>query len=163
MTENRDAEDLLSTPQEQETTEPPQGLAGAADTWSDWIQQATTAGSKLAELFTLELQLALTDARRMLFLLILALPILFLAWFGFACLIAWLIGDYWNSVALGLLGFLILQLGVLLLMRGLWRRYKRSLSLPLTREHLQAFMGDASRGDTSTREADHNEARTPDT
>lgn len=154
MTDDSQAEALLEQQrkqaQEQEEKEFEMGLSEAMSTWSEWIKQATDAGSNLAELFALEIKLALGDARRMVGLLIIALPVLLLAWTSFSGLISWLVGDYSSSVAFGLLTFLLLQLMALLSMRLLWRHYKRSLTLPLTREHLRAFIGD-------TREAEAGE------
>lgn len=111
------------------------------DTWSAWVTQAAAAGADFAELFSLEVRLAVGDARRLLVLMLMAVPLLLLAWLGFSTLIAWLVGEYRSSVAWGIGTFLGIQLVSLGALACLWQRYKQSLKLPLTRQYLQAFMG----------------------
>ncbi|GAB3094097.1 hypothetical protein G8770_02050 [Aestuariicella hydrocarbonica] len=137
-------------PPGQEHRQPPQ--PEPLDIWSDWLSQAVTAGSDIAELFRLEVQLALGDARRMLLLALLALPMMMLLWLGFAALMTWLVIDYSGSVTCGLLAFVLLHGAALVSIRLLWQRYKRSLKLPLTRQHLQAFMGGMQHNETQTPE-----------
>ncbi len=104
------------------------------------LKQAQAIGSGLGQLLARELQLALGDMRRLCGLFLLALPLVMLAWLGFAVLIAWVVGDYSQSVPIGLFTFVLLQLAGLLCIQQLWRRYVRSLTLPLTRQHLQSLL-----------------------
>lgn len=123
---------------------------GKLDTWSTWVTQTAAAGADFAELFALEVRLAVGDARRLLVLMLVAVPLLLFAWLGFSTLVAWLVGEYRSSVAWGIGTFLAIQLLSLGALVCLWQRYKQSLKLPLTRQYLQAFLGGFS-----------DEARTP--
>lgn len=168
MTDTDQHETLSHQTHDQTAKQPQDSHDEPLDIWSDWIKQATEAGSNLAELFSLEIKLAVSDAGRMLCLLLLALPIALLAWLSLSGLLAWIVVDYSSSVTLGLAAFLLLQLGVLLSLRLLWKRYKRSLSLPLTREHLQSFMGGAQTANLQTEkvptgDSPRNETRTSGT
>lgn len=118
--------------------------------WSTWLTQAAAAGADFAELFALEVRLAVGDARRLLMLAMIAIPLLLFAWLGFSVLIAWLVGEYLTSVIWGLAAFLGIQLIVLGSLVCLWQRYKRSLKLPLTRQYLHAFMGGLSANEART-------------
>lgn len=161
MTDTSQQEPLSTQPQDERANQPDDTSDEPLEIWSDWIKQATEAGSNLAELFALEIKLAVGDAGRMFCVLLLALPVVFLAWLGLSVLLAWVVVDYSGSVTPGLVTFLLLQLGVLLSLRLLWKRYKRSLSLPLTREHLQSFMGGVQTGNlhTATGETPRDETR----
>jgi len=110
-------------------------------TWIAWLDQALDAGIDIAQLLQLEIRLAVGDLRRMLVLFLVALPMFLLTWISFVSLVAWLASEYFESVAAGLLTFLGIQIIVLIGLRFFWNRYKRSLRLPLTRQHLQAFLG----------------------
>ncbi|MVF11955.1 hypothetical protein FT643_07320 [Ketobacter sp. MCCC 1A13808] len=110
---------------------------------SVWMNQAVETGSSMVELFRLELKLALGDAQRMFFLFILAVPLLILIWISLAALIGWLVFDFSQVASLGLLTFLLLHVALLMYFVRLWRRYKRSLTLPLSRQHLQSFLAQA--------------------
>lgn len=138
------ATDTASTSYRPEGAQAPpseQDAASNFDTWSDWLSQAGEAGAAIAELFALELRLAVADAGRIMMLGLAAIPVLILAWVSFATLLAWLVADYSASVGWGVFTFLGLQLAVLIVLLLLFQRYKHSLKLPLTRQHLQAFKG----------------------
>jgi len=106
-----------------------------------WLQQIAASGGDIARLLVLELRLAVGDSGRLLLLAVLSLPLLLLAWTGFAVLVSWLVYQYDASVTMALLAFLLLQLSALAVIHVLIRQYRKSLSLPLTRHHIQSFLG----------------------
>jgi len=105
--------------------------------WASWLQQATTISTDIIQLVQLELRLAISDSRRLLVLALLFVPILILAWISFTVLLAWLVYLLNTSATQGLFAFFISQALALLGICLGWGHYKKSLSLPLTREHLQ--------------------------
>ena len=125
--------------------------------WFSLLSQLVATGTDVGRLFTLELQLALGDARRMFFLLLLAVPFVLLAWVSFCALLSWLVIDYSQSIGLGLATFFILQLAMIRYMQALWRRYSSSLTLPTTRQHLQSLLDITRTGDLR-----HNEPHPPE-
>ncbi len=126
------------------------GPSGDFELWMAWISETASTGSTFAELLAAEVRLALGDAGRLLMLALLSLPVVLLAWLGLTSLIAWLLGSASDSVSVGLLAFLLQQCTLLAVMGWLWKRYKRSLSLPLTRQHWQAFTGGMRQHETQT-------------
>lgn len=105
--------------------------------WVSWLQQAATISTDIFQLVQLELRLAISDSGRLLVLALLFVPILILAWLGFTVLLAWLVYLVNTSATQGLLAFFISQILALLGICLGWSHYKKSLSLPLTREHIQ--------------------------
>ena len=109
--------------------------------WNRWLQQAAANGSDLFQLLQLELRLAVSDSSRLLVLALLFIPLLMLAWVGFSALLAWLVYLLNMSVTQGLLAFFIIQiLGLVGVFTG-WQHYKKSLTLPLTRQHISQLVG----------------------
>tara|TARA_R110001583_G_scaffold16561_9_gene67810 strand:- start:367 stop:789 length:423 start_codon:yes stop_codon:yes gene_type:complete len=113
--------------------------------WASWLQQAATIGTDIFQLVQLELRLAISDSKRLLVLAMLFVPILILVWISFTVLLAWLVYLVNNSITQGLLALFISQALVLLGICLGWRHYKKSLSLPLTREHIQQLTAGQSR------------------
>ena len=109
--------------------------------WASWLQQAAVIGADIVQLLQLELRLAISDSRRLLILALLFVPLLMLAWISFCGLLAWLVFQLNASVTQGLLAFLVIQLAGLACICSAWKHYRKSLSLPLTRQQLQAFVG----------------------
>lgn len=118
--------------------------------WLDLLQQAAAAGSALSKLAMLELRLALADGRRLILLTLLILPLLVLAWMGLSVLLGWLAYQYSQSVTLGLGMFLAVQLITLATLLAVCRRYRKSLSLPVTRRHLQSYLEGSRNGAQAT-------------
>jgi len=114
--------------------------------WLDWLREASDAGGAVLKLALLELRLALGDGRRLVLLGLLMLPVVMLAWFSFSVLLAWLAYQYGQSVTFGLCAFLAAQLVALGAMWQLRLKYRKSLSLPATRRHLNAFVEGARHG-----------------
>lgn len=108
--------------------------------WASWLRQAKAISSDILELLLLEVQLAISDSKRLVVLALLFVPLLMLTWLGFSVLLAWLVYLLNTSVTQGLLAFLIIQvLSLGAIVMG-WNHYKRSLTLPLTRQHIRRIV-----------------------
>lgn len=109
-----------------------------------WLRQVAAAGGELATLLRLEWQLTLGDARRMVLLALLLVPLMLFAWLVFSLLLGWLIWQASGLVVVALLGVLALHLlGIGLLLRQL-RRYRASLGFRRTHAHLKRLMQGAT-------------------
>ncbi|WP_341707899.1 hypothetical protein [Halopseudomonas sp.] len=105
-----------------------------------WLRQLLAAGGELATLLRLELQLTLGDARRMLLLTLLLVPLLLFTWLLLGALAGWLIWLASASVSVALSGVLGLHaLGLWLLLRQL-QIYQRSLGFRRTKAHLKRLL-----------------------
>lgn len=109
--------------------------------WASWLEQAGTISGDIFQLLQLELRLAVSDSKRLLILALLFVPMLMLTWLGFSVLLAWQVYLLNISVTQGLLAFFIIQF---LALAGIvigWNYYKKSLSLPLTRQNIRRLTG----------------------
>ena len=109
--------------------------------WADWLQKSTAIGRDILQLLQLELRLAITDSKRLFILALVFIPILMLTWISFTLLLAWMVYLLNTSIMQGLLTFFISQTLALLGICTSWKYYKKSLSLPLTREHIKHIVG----------------------
>ncbi|PLW81996.1 hypothetical protein CWI75_12975 [Kineobactrum sediminis] len=114
------------------------------------LQQTLATGRQLSELLQLELKLAVGDGLRLLGVLLAMVSLVILAWLGLSVLLAWLAFLGSGSVALGLAGFLVVQLLALLLLWRAARVFQRSLGLPATRRQLKAMTGADNSDGTKT-------------
>lgn len=114
-----------------------------------WFRQTLVAGAELANLFRLELQLTLGDARRLALVGLAIVPMLLLSWISLGVLASWLVYDYSGSVALGIGTFTLLQLLVLGYLVSQAIRFKRQLGFRRTKEHAKRIMQGA-KGETPT-------------
>lgn len=121
--------------------------------WQKWLENLREAGAALLRLASAELQLAAGDLRRFLLLSLLVLPVAILAWLGFALFLSWVAYSVSGSLGAGFAGFFLLHFFILLAIRQLMVRYRKSLSMPLTREHLgeimEALQHEPRRADTA--------------
>lgn len=109
--------------------------------WASWLEQAGTLSSDVFQLLQLELRLAVSDSKRLLILALLFVPMLMLTWISFSVLLAWQVYLLNMSVTQGLLACCMIQvLGLLGIAMG-WNYYKKSLSLPLTRQNIRQLTG----------------------
>jgi len=109
--------------------------------WASWLRQTGATSADIFELLLLEVRLAISDSKRLLLLALLFVPILMLTWISFSVLLAWQFYLFNMSVTQGLLAFSIIQfLGLVSIAMG-WNHYKKSLTLPLTRQHIRRFVG----------------------
>lgn len=108
--------------------------------WASWLDQAGAICSDIVELLQLELRLALSSSKRLLILILLFVPLLMLAWMGVSLLLSWQVYLLNMSVTLGLLAFCLIQILGLVAIVVSWNHYKKSLSLPLTRQHIHQLI-----------------------
>ncbi|MEL0168464.1 MAG: hypothetical protein VW877_10110 [Pseudomonadaceae bacterium] len=105
-----------------------------------WLRQLLAAGGEIATMLRLELQLSLGDARRILLLTLLLVPLLLFTWLVFSLLVGWLIWQAAGSVVIALCGVLVLHgAGIALLVRQL-QVYQRSLGFRRTKAHFKRLM-----------------------
>ncbi len=105
-----------------------------------WLQSVASTGSEIVDLFQLELRLAITDVKRLIVLIKLLLPMLILAWISLSAVLSWHVYLLNTSVSQGLWCLCILQfLGLFGIAMGL-KKHQRSLTLPLTRQHIRTFV-----------------------
>ncbi len=107
--------------------------------WLEWAKQAATTGGDFFKLMFAELGLAISDAKRIAVLGLAMLPLGLLAWIGVSVLLAWLAYVPSESVALGIVVFIAVQVVPILVMLGMIKKYSKSLSLPATSRQIQAF------------------------
>lgn len=132
-----DSSDTASPDGKAEKTEPLDQL----QVWASWLEQARTISADIFQLVQLELRLAISDSKRLFILALLFVPMLMLTWIGFSALLAWQVYLVNMSVTQGLLAFCIIQfLGLVGIVMS-WNYYKKSLSLPLTRQNIRQLMG----------------------
>ena len=112
--------------------------------WLSWLEQAGTVSSDIFQLLQLELRLAVSDSKRLLLLALLFVPMLVLTWLGFSILLAWQVYLLNMSVTQGLLVFCVIQFLGLVGIAMAWNYYKKSLSLPLTRQNIRRITGGQS-------------------
>lgn len=91
----------------------------------------------IAELAGMEARLAASSLPKLLAVLILTLPLALLSWVALSCLISWLVFLASHSATLGILAFLLIQVGMLFVCKLLLGRYRRNLSMPHTRYQIR--------------------------
>ena len=104
------------------------------------FKHSMAAGGELANLFKLELQLTLGDARRLLLVSIALLPVLLLSWVSLGVLAAWLVYDASASVTWGLVTFTLLQLLLAGALSFMATRYRRQLGFRRTQAHAKRLL-----------------------
>lgn len=110
--------------------------------WFSWLEQAGTLGSDVFQLLKLELRLAFSDSKRLLVIALLFVPMLMLTWISFSVLLAWQVYLLNMSVTQGLLACCLIQFLGLVGIAMAWNYYKKSLSLPLTRQNIRRLIGE---------------------
>jgi len=112
-----------------------------------WLRQVTVAGSELANLFRLELQLTLGDARRLVMVGIVLLPMLILCWIALGVLVSWLAYSFTASVTLALTVFFLLQMAAVGFLISQAVKFKRQMGFRRTKAHAHQLMQGA-KGET---------------
>jgi hypothetical protein len=110
--------------------------------WFSWLEQAGTLSSDVFQLLKLELRLAFSDSKRLLVIALLFVPMLMLTWISFSVLLAWQVYLLNMSVTQGLLACCLIQFLGLVGIAMAWNYYKKSLSLPLTRQNIRRLIGE---------------------
>ncbi|OFE12407.1 hypothetical protein PHACT_04030 [Pseudohongiella acticola] len=114
--------------------------------WLAWLRQLGALGGALTVLATAEIRLAGGDLRRLLLLALLFLPIIIFVWLGLSVFLSWLAYSLSGMPGLGFFAFLVMQVGAALYMVFLFRKYRRSLTLPMTRRYLDEIIKDVKHG-----------------
>lgn len=108
--------------------------------WSIWLQQSAAIGTGILHLLQLELRLAIADSKRLVIVALLFIPMLIMTWISFTVLLSWLVYQLNSSITQGLCAFFISQTLALIALCLGWHCYKKSLSLPLSREHIKQLV-----------------------
>ncbi len=139
--ENRPGADAASAaaPGAVDPSTQPKDVQDELNDWIEWGKHAAETGKDFAALGWAELRLAMSDAKRIAILGIAMIPLALLAWIGLSVLLGWLAFVPSDSVALGLTVFLAVQVIPIMVMLMMIKGYSKSLSLPATKRHIQAF------------------------
>lgn len=154
MPDHADPGGAASQPSEAaDSSEDSQATATSADSAGAQMQAWLALGGhalavieQFATVVTLELGLAIADAKRLLLVLLAMIPVLLFTWLGLCVLLAWLAFAVSHSVALGLVAFLLLQLGSLYLLGRAAIRLQSSLGLPVSRRQWRVLMKNLAAG-----------------
>lgn len=114
--------------------------------WLAWFRQLGALGSALLTLATAEIRLAGGDLRRLLILSLLLLPMIIITWLGLSVFVSWLVYNQSGTAGAGLFTFFAIQAGATLTMWLLFKKYRRSLTLPMTRRYLDEIVEDIKHG-----------------
>lgn len=114
--------------------------------WLAWLRQLGALGSALAALASAEIRLAGTDLRRLLLLSLLILPMVIFTWLGLSIFVSWLVFTLSGMAGAGLFAFFAIQACATLYMGLLLKKYRRSLTLPMTRRYLDQIVEDIKHG-----------------
>lgn len=114
--------------------------------WLAWLRQIGALVSALSTLATAEMRLASVDLRRLLLLSLLLFPMLIITWLGLSVFLSWLVFEQSGMAGAGLFTFFAIQAGTTLIMWRLFRKYRRNLTLPMTRRYLDEIVEDIKHG-----------------
>lgn len=114
--------------------------------WLAWLRQLGSLSSALSVLATAEIRLASGDLRRLFLLVLFIFPILIFAWLGLTVLVSWLVYAQSGMPGAGLFAFFAVQAGAAGYMWFLFKKYRRSLTLPMTRRYLDEIIEDVKHG-----------------
>ncbi len=110
--------------------------------WLTWLKQLGALGGALSTLATAEIRLAAGDLHRLLLVSLLLLPMFIITWLGLSMLVSWLVFTQSTIAGAGLFTFFVMQAGATLYMWTLFKKYRRSLTLPMTRQYLDEIVED---------------------
>lgn len=114
--------------------------------WLDWFRQLYALASALSVLASAEIRLASGDLRRLLLLGLFLFPIIIFAWLGLSVFISWLVYSQSGLPGAGFFAFFVVQVLAIVYMRFLFKKYRRSLTMPTTRRYLDEIIEDIRRG-----------------
>ncbi|MEX0740393.1 MAG: hypothetical protein WD071_13705 [Pseudohongiella sp.] len=138
-----DQHDPTQLPDDDRASNKAQDDAGA---WLAWLRQLTALGSALSVLATAEMRLAGGDLRRLLLLGLFFFPVVIFTWLGLSLFVSWLSYSLSGLPGAGFFTFFVIQVIAALTMRHLFKKYRRSLSMPMTRKYLAEIVEDIKRG-----------------
>jgi len=102
-----------------------------------WLNDLGHAAAALLRLAAAELQLAGSDLRRIVVLCVLALPLAVFAWIGLVVWLSWVVYSLSGSAGAGLAAFPLIHVLVLWFMQRQLAKYRESLRMPRTTQHLK--------------------------
>lgn len=114
--------------------------------WLAWFRQLAALASALSVLATAEVRLAGSDLRRLFLLVIFFFPIVIFAWLGLSVCLSWLVYSQSGIPGAGFFTFFAVQSVAAAYMWFLFRKYRRSLTLPMTRRYLDEIIEDIKHG-----------------
>tara|TARA_R110001583_G_C5643615_1_gene408130 strand:- start:1103 stop:1582 length:480 start_codon:yes stop_codon:yes gene_type:complete len=102
--------------------------------------QTSIAVKELGDLFRLELQLSVGDARRLLLTWLALIPVIILTWISATVLAAWLVFDFCASVTLALTTFMLLQILLCTFLLIVRKRFRKGLGFKRTKTHAKRLL-----------------------
>ena len=116
----------------------------------DWLQSLAVMAAALIRLAIAEISLAKEDAGRLLVSSLLMIPLLMLLWIALTILAGWIVFAQTASVTLALAVFAAIQLLAVIFLLNRIKTYRRSLTLPATREQMLAILDEIRRNPGKT-------------
>lgn len=116
------------------------------DAWLAWFRQLGALASALSVLATAEVRLASGDLRRLFLLVLFFFPIVIFTWLGLSVCLSWLVYSQSGVPGAGFFTFFVIQASAAIYMWFLFKKYRRSLSLPMTRRYLDEIIEDIKHG-----------------
>jgi len=114
--------------------------------WRAWLKQLGALAGALSTLATAEIRLAGGDLRRLVLLSLLLFPMVIFTWLGLSVFVSWLVYSQSGMPGAGLFTFFAGQAGATAYMWFLFKKYRRSLTLPMTRRYLDEIVEDIKSG-----------------
>jgi len=114
--------------------------------WLAWLQQFTALGTALSSLASAEIRLAGGDLRRLLLIVLFIFPVVIFAWLGLSVFISWLVYSQSGLAGAGFFAFFVMQVSAIVYMGFLFKKYRRSLTMPMTRKYLAEIVEDIKHG-----------------
>jgi len=142
-TMNDEHRDSVKLPGEQKFSGKTQDELNA---WLAWLQQLTALGTALSALASAEIRLAGGDLRRLLLIVLLLFPVIIFTWLGLSVCISWFVYSVSGFAGAGFFAFFVLQASAAVYIRVLIKRYRRSLTMPMTRKYLAEILEDIKHG-----------------
>ena len=111
----------------------------------EWLQSLGVMAAALIRLAFAEICLAKEDAGPLIVSSLLIIPLLVLSWIALTVMAAWIVFTQTTSVSLALAVFATIQLFAVIFLLNRIKTYRRSLTLPATREQMLAILDEIRR------------------
>ncbi len=115
--------------------------------WQQDVEQTIQLGQHfvgvlvgIVDLARVEVELAIRTFPKVLMLWLIMMPIILLTWCAFSALVAWGVYAASEEIGAGILAFFLLQVFLLLTCRWLYVNYRKYMTLPYTRAHIDSFI-----------------------
>jgi|GEM_PF-6420518 len=106
----------------------------------EWLRSLGVMTAALIRLSIAEISLAKEDAGRLVVSGLLIIPLLVLTWIALTVLAGWIVFEQTASVSVALAAFAAIQLLAVIILLNRIKTYRRSLTLPATREQILAIL-----------------------